>query len=213
MSIRYLFSLFVGLGVTFGLFWFMNFMINSDILISSTKQDFAVMSFIRVKQEHKIAPKKREVPKEPKKPLKQPPKLKLETTTKTQIDATIKIDTPKIPLNLNLVNNGLSGANIAQSIGNIADNIAVNLMPIFKIPPTYPNRAKIFRKEGSVTLEFTITKSGFVRDIKVIEANPPKLFNKSAIKALSKWKFKPRLEGGKPVSQRARQSIDYKLNF
>jgi protein TonB len=211
MIIRFASALIIGGGVTIGLFLFMNYLISGDMSFTKSDDELAYMNFIRVKQESKPETKKRELPKEPPKPPKQPPKPKLNTQTKAQVQQPLDIATPRLNMDLNLANDGLSGASVAQNLGNIGDGIAVNLMPIFKIPPTYPNRAKMLKKEGVVVLEFTITKEGLTSNIKVVKANPPKIFNKSAIKALSKWKFKPKIVGGKPVPQRAQQTIEYKL--
>ena len=187
----------------------MNFLISGEM--NMTKGDDArLLDFIRVQNETKPEPKKRVVPKEPE-PKKEPPKPKIELSTKTNIvKQNIDIPTPNLNMNLDLVNDGLSGAEVSQSLGNLNDSIAINLMPIFKIPPKCPNRATMLKKNGQVKLEFIITETGSVQDIKIIESNPPKMFDNSSISALRKWKFKPKVVGGKAVSQRAQQIIDYK---
>ena len=56
---------------------------------------------------------------------------------------------------IGLPGNLLDNINIAKDINS---TITVDVVPIFKMPPKYPNRAKILKKEGYVTLEFIITK-------------------------------------------------------
>ena len=80
-----------------------------------------------------------------------------------------------------------------------------------RIPPTYPKRALRSGIEGVVTVEFTITIDGSVKDAEIIEAVPPNIFDKSVLRAISKWKFNPDMVDGKPVEKRARQDIKFTL--
>ena len=48
-------------------------------------------------------------------------------------------------------------------------------------------------------LEFTVTETGSVEDPKVIEAQPAGTFDEAAKKAELKFKYKPRVDNGKPV--------------
>ncbi len=87
----------------------------------------------------------------------------------------------------------------------------MNVIPLVRIPPLYPPRALQLKKEGFVTMRFTINTDGTVRDIKVVQSEPPKLFESAAISALKKWKFKPKIENGKAVEQLGEQSITFTL--
>ncbi len=71
--------------------------------------------------------------------------------------------------------------------------------PIVRISPKYPATAAQQGIEGWVQLEFTIDASGIVKDIKVTDAQPKRIFNREAIRALRKWKYRPQLVNGKPV--------------
>ena len=51
-----------------------------------------------------------------------------------------------------------------------------------------------------------------VKDPRVIDAKPPRLFNREAIRAILKWKFKPRVIDGVAVERRATQVIDFTLD-
>jgi protein TonB len=62
-----------------------------------------------------------------------------------------------------------------------------------------------------VTVSFTITKDGRVRDPQVIKATPENVFDKAALKAILKWKFKAKMVGGEPVERQATQEIEFKL--
>jgi protein TonB len=68
--------------------------------------------------------------------------------------------------------------------------------PIVRVPPSYPSRAAEKGLEGFVVVRFTVTKSGSVSGVHVVEAEPPNVFNKAAIKAVKKWKYNPCKRGG-----------------
>lgn len=89
--------------------------------------------------------------------------------------------------------------------------IETDVVPSYRSKPKYPSRAMRAGIEGVVTVEFTITPDGTVIDPVIISANPPKIFDKSVLIAIKKWKFKPRIINGKPVSRRARQDINFNL--
>lgn len=72
-------------------------------------------------------------------------------------------------------------------------------LPIVKVNPRYPNNALRRGIEGYVIVEFTVTTSGAVKDPFVVEAMPEKTFNNAALKAASKFKYKPRVVDGTPI--------------
>ena len=53
--------------------------------------------------------------------------------------------------------------------------------------------------EGYVVLEFIVTKTGAVRDPFVVEAKPPGIFDRAAISAALKFKYKPKVVNGEPI--------------
>ena len=72
-------------------------------------------------------------------------------------------------------------------------------MPLLKVAPLYPPRAAQRRLEGYVIVEYTVTRSGGVRDIRVIDARPAHVFNQAAIEAARKIKYRPRKINGESV--------------
>ncbi len=85
------------------------------------------------------------------------------------------------------------------------------LMPLVKIPPLYPSRARRRGIEGFVSVSFLVTHQGRVQDIEVVEAEPENMFNQSVINCVSHWKFKPPTVEGIPVATRAGTTIYFNL--
>lgn len=98
-----------------------------------------------------------------------------------------------------------------SAIPSSSGGIATNVVPTTRIEPVYPPRALRAGIEGMVTVEFTITKEGSVTDIEVITGEPPGVFDRAVIQAVSRWKFAPEIVNGQPVEKRARQDIKFTL--
>jgi protein TonB len=87
-----------------------------------------------------------------------------------------------------------------------------DIIPVVVIRPMYPRDAAIAGIEGWVKVDFTITEVGTVKDPRVIDAYPPRVFNREAIRAILKWKFKPRVVEGVAIERQATQVIDFSLD-
>ncbi|OCG44124.1 hypothetical protein A9G28_03295 [Gilliamella sp. Fer1-1] len=66
-----------------------------------------------------------------------------------------------------------------------------NPSPIRRNQPEYPRRALDMRLEGYVIAMFDVNKDGRVENIRIIEANPNNIFNRSVINAMKSWKYQP----------------------
>jgi periplasmic protein TonB len=60
-------------------------------------------------------------------------------------------------------------------------------------------------------MEFIVNPDGTVRNVRIVSANPPGVFEQAAITAALKWKFKPKVVDGKPVQQKGVQPMVFKL--
>ena len=103
-----------------------------------------------------------------------------------QLDMNIGNTAPITGVNLNLNASGMSSGD-------------GEYLPIVKVAPIYPRRALTRGLEGWVLLEFTVTKLGTVVDIKVLESDPPNIFDKAAVSAAAKFKYKPKVVNGEPI--------------
>lgn len=71
-------------------------------------------------------------------------------------------------------------------------------LPIVKVAPQYPRRALQRRMEGDVVLEYTVTRSGTVRDPVVLQSTDP-IFDQAAIDSALRYKYKPRVVDGEAI--------------
>ncbi len=106
----------------------------------------------------------------------------------------------------------LASAAPAPSIASTTAPQNKDFSLVRRVDPDYPSQALRARTEGWVELSFTITESGDVENVTVVNANPRRVFDREAMRALSQWKFTPRTEGGKPVAAKARQRLEFSLD-
>jgi protein TonB len=104
-----------------------------------------------------------------------------------------------------------SAARSAQAAGVNPASLAASLKRIRYTPPEFPSKALSQRLSGSVTVEYTVDTNGEPRDVRVVEATPPGVFDKAAIAAVKRWKYDPVLANGAPVEVPVRTSIRFEL--
>jgi protein TonB len=85
-------------------------------------------------------------------------------------------------------------------------------LPIVKVAPIYPRRAQSRGIQGYCIVEYTVTKSGSIRDSKAIDCDPPGIFDSASVKASLKFKYKPRVVDGQATEVAGvRNKFTYKL--
>ena len=110
-------------------------------------------------------------------PVKLPPIHRPDTTRPTQVQP---IPAPEpTPTTTNV-----------QGIPNSSGPITAEA-PIDRTTPAYPQTAINDNVEGRVTLSITINPDGTVRDVTVLNAQPRGYFEKSAVRAVQRWRYKP----------------------
>jgi len=65
--------------------------------------------------------------------------------------------------------------------------------------PVYPPAAKEAGIEGDVTLIYTVTATGQVDDVLVLEADPSEVFEDAALAAVRTWRYRPLRQDGEPL--------------
>jgi len=76
--------------------------------------------------------------------------------------------------------------------------------------PKYDNKDRNKKVQGVVTLSVIVTKDGGAADIKVVKSLTPGL-DEQAIKAVSRWRFDPAMEGGEPCSTKVNVVVQFRL--
>ena len=189
--VRLLVSILLGAGVTFGLFAFMAFLVSSG---DNTKEEGMENIIVEVNTTppKSAAEQRRRVPPPPPPPPKTPPKPQAPEPEANNNTGGLTFNMPGIQL---------SGANAGISAPGAGFGRDGDATPIVRIEPKYPIQAARDGKEGWVRLSFTINEIGGVEDVTVIEAQPKRIFDKEAKRALRKWKYKPKVVDGKPQRQ------------
>ncbi|MEI4549826.1 energy transducer TonB [Pseudoalteromonas spongiae] len=201
--IRFLFSLIAGGAVTFGLFYFMAFLISGGDKRAANDQEQIVVEIMTNPPESKVQERKR-VPPPPPPPPKQPPKPQPpQPDNSSNNNSGLQFNMPSID-----VGGTAGGLDGPGAFGRDGD-----ATPIVRIEPKYPPQAARDGKEGWVQLRFTIDEVGGVTDIEVINAEPRRIFDREAKRALRKWKYKPKIVDGKPQRQAGIEvQLDFKLD-
>ncbi|MGB2742202.1 MAG: energy transducer TonB [Cognaticolwellia sp.] len=144
-----------------------------------------VLDFIRLKKEQQTVKKERK-PQKPAKPKTPPPPMVQPQMAQANPNAQAVSSSFSADIALDA---GLSGGLSLES----GDG---DYLPIVKVAPIYPRRAQSRGIEGFVIVEFTVTKTGAVRDAVVVNAEPESIFDRAALDAVLKFKYKPRVVDG-----------------
>lgn len=183
---RYAFSVAVGVVVTLSLLFVMNILIVTGKQALTKPRDRAKLEFVRVRRNETLNVEDF-TPEKPPKPPETPPETPPQEMDQIDPNApTINIAAPTV--NADTAIGGPGGMNIAEG----------DYLPIVRVAPVYPARALSRGLEGYVDLAFTVTTTGTVRDPVVIQSTSS-LFERAAIRAVLKFKYKPRVVDGVPV--------------
>ena len=200
-------SALLAVAVTFGLFLFMFKLISSGSNNNDELEAIAGIHFGPVDIPDDVMTKNRRIPKKPPPPKNPPPPPKMQVSKMEQtVQNMPTLDLPDLDV-------PMSGGE-GMYLGNFASVDRTeegDIIPIVVIRPMYPRDAAMKGQEGWVKVEFTITAIGTVKNPRVIDSRPPRVFNREAIRAILKWKFKPRVVEGVAVDRSATQVIDFSM--
>ena len=107
--------------------------------------------------------------------------------------------------------NGLGPSLGIDTTWYLARQVDTHPVAIDRITPAYPEEARRRNQEGNVKLMLKIDDLGRVRDVEVVEAMPPGLFDESALAAFRAARFRPAMRDGRPVRYQAYIRVDFKL--
>lgn len=177
--------------VTVALLFLMQSLINADLGQDEKQEDRKIadihMPDTEIETQYEAAkPQKPEDPNEP------PPDIPEPEFDSPDVDASaLNMAAPNMGLDMNMGTGGnFSGDG--------------EYMPIVAVAPEYPRRAAQRGIEGFVTVSFTVTANGSTRDVMVVDAvdtegRETSIFNRAAIRAAERFKFRPRVVDGEPV--------------
>ena len=193
---RQLMALPLAAVVTFSLFYLMQYLVrNSDKGLDDAIMSAAI-EFVRVKRDESSDPNKRKLPNRPEKPDTPPPPPPMNNSKAKPSADSLGIGIPDLG----------GGPEMAGGM-NLAAGSDGDIMPLVRVAPQYPRRALSRGLEGWVEVEFTIDKLGLVVNPTVASAEPPGIFNRAALKAIKKWKYKPKIEDGVPVERQGVRTV------
>jgi len=183
---RYAFSVVIGTIVTLTLLFVMQLLIETGKAALTKPRERAQLDFVRVRRNETLNVEDF-TPEKPPKPPETPPETPPQDMDNVDPDApTINVAPPDVAANTDI--GGPGGMNIAEG----------DYLPIVRVAPVYPARALSRGLEGYVDMEFVVTTAGTVRD-PVVLFSTSSLFERAAVRAVLKFKYKPRVVDGVPV--------------
>jgi protein TonB len=205
--LRLLISALVAVAITFGLFLLMYKLISLGGRERAELDAIAGIHFGPIELQDEIVTRDRRKPEPPPPPKNPPPPPKMQVASMEQQKQVLpRMDMPELDVPL------AGGTGFFLGTFEQVDRTAEgDIIPVVVIRPMYPREAAMNGTQGWVKVEFTITEAGTVRNPRVVDASPPRIFNREAIRAILKWKFKPRVIDGTAVERQATQVIDFSL--
>lgn len=181
--LRSLIGALVAVPVVFGLFFIMQSLIDKDYEQEDSKAR-KIADIVTPNREievntKELIPDKVDDPEEP------PPELEM-----VQIDFNTDMDVANIAP-VAAVSVEISSSGMSSGDGEY--------LPIVKVAPIYPRRAQTRGITGYCIVEYTVTKSGSIRDPLPVDCQPSGVFESASIKAAEKFKYKPRVVDGDPI--------------
>ncbi|MFQ5416795.1 MAG: energy transducer TonB [Myxococcota bacterium] len=199
MTARVLISVALGVLTAFALFWVMQALVSVSGELREAGSRLTV-DFVRLRKDHTPEMKKREPPKR-EKPEQQPPPPEMNMAKAMNPGDAVGEIIPIVDTTMEL------GKATALGTGGGSDR---DIVPLVRVDPDYPPRAKQQGIEGYVDLEFTISPVGTVQDAIVIGSQPPNVFDRAALRAVRKWRYNPKVVNGLAV---VRANVQVRLRF
>lgn len=121
------------------------------------------------------------------------------------------VDTPEVPtVDFEPFDASIATPSGAFGAPELLDNRSA--LPLFQAQPNYPINAASQGIEGWVLLQYDVDTSGTLSNINVLDAQPRRTFDKEAVAALKKWKFRPAMDNGQPISVKG-QTVKIEFNL
>lgn len=171
--------------VTFALFFIMQMLVASGDVGLDDSKGGKIIDMVRVDRDETIQSIVRK-PERPPEIEEAPPEIEIMVNPNRPTNEGVSFARVDVNMGANLGGTGFGG------------NMDGDYLPIVKPQPVYPRRAQERGISGHVLVEFTVTETGSVEDVVVILAEPPGYFERAAIRAAEKFKYKPKVINGEP---------------
>lgn len=182
-SVRIVVGGLLAIPVAIGLFYIMQSLVDRDFKQEDSKArkiaDIIVPDKVIETNLKEVLPEKIEDPEEP------PPDLE-PIEFDSDVDMGVVNNAPTTGITLKLNSSGMSSGD-------------GEYLPIVKVAPIYPRRAQTRGISGYCIVEYTVTKTGSIRDPQAIDCQPSGIFDSASVKAATKFKYKPRVVDGEPI--------------
>ncbi len=186
IAIRWFVSMILALLITLGLFFVMQALIATGAQIEQNVNVVKIVDATMPEIEMEVV---REIERpEPTEQLDTPPPEIQERQVAVDAGPSLSIQRAAVQIETDL---SIGGASISITDGE--------MLPLVNVTPTYPTRAASRGIEGWCQVSFTVTDTGGVRDVVVVDAEPPEIFDTASIRAAEKFKFQPKVVDGKGV--------------
>lgn len=187
-------ALATALGVLFtaGVFWLLWQLVNSPVEVGGIKEATRI-DFTRMRRDTEVTSRREEKVERERPPVL--PEVPRIAFSAARVDSNVAQLSPVIDARGAL-------SRMTLSAGSDRD-----VLPLVRISPDYPPRALARGIEGWVIVQFTISETGTVKDPVVVEAEPSDIFDEAALKAVARWRYNPRVEGGVAVKRVGVQTI------
>ncbi|WP_165735831.1 energy transducer TonB [Pseudoalteromonas sp. C8] len=187
-----------GAAMTFAAFAFMQYLISGEQRAPVKPGDDIIVEIFQAPEDSKLRhiQKIQPPPPMPKVPQKAPP-------LDTSADPVLAIS-DFTPITID---------DFGGDINNTINRPTGDATPIVRINPKYPTTAARDGIEGWVQLSFSISPTGEVIDPVVINAEPKRTFDREAIRAIKRWKYRPKvIEGVAQLQTGQTVQLDFKLD-
>lgn len=204
----------IALLVNVGLFVTMENMVSQDRVRVIDAMDAQTIDFVRTSIDDQTKTKDRR--------RKPPPKPKQIKRPQARMDPNIAADAAELPTTAAMMNitsfladgGGVAlGSQLVQGSGRAMMDVmmASELTALSRLPPQYPPSALMREQEGYVDVLFEVAEDGTVHNPVVVGSSPPRVFDRAATAAVSRWRFQPVVREGRPVAVLAQVHVEFNL--
>jgi protein TonB len=191
-ALRFPIALAASALLTVALFWALWTMISVNVDVGEV-YDTSRIEFTRMRRDTEVVSKREEKVQRERPPVApQVPRMSFSTGG---VDSNVTMLAPTLDPR---------GAMTGMNLGAGSDR---DVIPLVRINPDYPPRALSRGIEGWVQVQFTITAAGTVKDVKVVDADPDNVFEDSAVRAVARWRYNPKVQEGVAVERVGVQTV------